>query len=158
MVNYSNMLNCLGDVIVKRLKSFIEDVFMVLIILSIVCLAGLVDIKAGEAPKASPIIKEMGQSLEKDENYIEDMGNKVAEESKEIDNFKKQMEVIKASGNSEEWNNSVINYNNKLVQYKKDMDEYNVKLEAYNKKYNQYKLLGQKNENIIEWVKSVLGV
>lgn len=158
MVSISNILNCLGDVIMERLKSFIEDIFMVLIILFIVCLAGLVDMKAGESPKASPIIKEMSQSLEKDQKYIEDMGNKVAKESKEIDSCKKQMEVIKASGNSEEWNYSVINYNNKLVEYRKDMDEYNAKLEEYNKKYNQYKLLGQKNENIIEWVKSVLGV
>jgi len=158
MVYILNIPNCLGDVIVERLKSFTEDVFMVLIILFIVCLAGLVDIRAGESPKASPVVKEMNQSLEKDQKYIEVMGDKIAAETKEIDNSKKQMKAIKASGNSEEWNNSIINYNNKLVEYKKDMDEYNSKLEEYNKKYNQYKLLGQKNENIIEWIKSVIGV
>lgn len=154
----ANVLNCLGDGIVERLKSFIVDIFMVLIILIIVCLAGLVDIRTGESPKDSPVLNEMGQSLDKDEKYIEVMGDKMAEQSKEIDNLKKQMDIIKASGNSEEWNNSIINYNNKLVQHKKDMDEYDVKLDAYNKKYNQYKLLGQKNESVIEWVKSVLGV
>jgi hypothetical protein len=142
----------------EKLKSFIEDVFIVLIILFIVCLAGFVDIRNGQSPKESPVINEMGESLDKDEKYIEVMGDKMAEQTKEIDNLKKQMDIIKASGKSEEWNNSIINYNNKLVQYKKDMDEYNAKLEAYDKKNNQYKLLGQKNENIIEWVKSVLGV
>jgi uncharacterized coiled-coil DUF342 family protein len=158
MVKNLNTLNCLGDVIMERLKSFIEDIFMVLMILFIVCLAGLVDMKTRESPKTSPVIKEMGQSLEKDQNYIEVMGDKIAKETKEIDNSKKQMQVIKASGNSEKWNDTIIDYNNKLVQYKKDMDEYNSKLEEYNKKYNQYKVLGQKNENIIEWVKSIMGV
>lgn len=158
MVNDLNKLNCLGDVIMERLKLFVEDVFMILMILFIVCLAGLVDIRAEESPKASPVVTEMGQSLEKDKKTIEVMGDKVAQENKEIDTSKKQMEAIKTSGNSEEWNNSIIIYNNKLVQYKKDLAEYNAKLEEYNKKYNQYKLLGQKNENVIEWVKSVLGV
>lgn len=157
MVNISNKPNCLGDVIVKRLKSFIEDVFMVLIILFVVCLAGLVDMRAGESPKASPVINEMSQSLEKDKKYIEVMGDKIAVETKEIDNSKKEMERIKANGNTKEWNNSIISYNNKLVQYKKDMDEYNLKLEEYNKKYNQYKLLGEKNESVSDWIKSVIG-
>lgn len=142
----------------ERLKLFIEDVSMILIVLLIVCLAGLVDMKTSESPKISPVVKEMGQSLEKDQKYIEVMGDKIAKETKEIDNSKKQMEAIKASDNSEKWNATIIEYNNKLVQYKKDMDEYNSKLEEYNKKYNQYKVLGQKNENIIEWVKSVMGV
>lgn len=158
MVNNTNVLNCLGDGIMERLKSFIVDVFMVLMILLIVCLAGLVDIRTGESPKDLPVIKEMGQSLEKDEKYIEVMGDKMAKETEEIDNLKKQIDAIKADGNSEEWNNSIINYNNKLVQYKKDMDGYNEKLDEYNKKYNQYKLLGEKNDNVLEWVKSVLGV
>ncbi|MCH5138964.1 hypothetical protein JMF89_17500, partial [Clostridiaceae bacterium UIB06] len=88
----------------EKLKSFIEDVFMVLIVLLIVCLAGLVDMKTRESSKISPVVKEMGQSLEKDQKYIEVMGDKIAKETKEIDNSKKQMEAVKASDNSEKWN------------------------------------------------------
>ena len=126
-----------------------------IIILFIVSLAGLVDIRSGQSPSDSPMIKEMSQSLEKDEKDIQVNGDKLAKETKEIDDLKKQMDTIKGSGTSESWNNSIINYNNKLAQYKKDMEEYNAKLEEYNKKYNQYKLLGKKNENVIEWIKSV---
>lgn len=140
------------------LKSFILDVFMVIMILFIVCLAGLVDIRAGQSPKDSPTVKEISQSLEKDKKFIETMGDKMVKENKEIDDLKKQIDAMKSNGKSQEWNNSIINYNVKLVQYKKDMEEYNAKLEEYNKKYNQYKLLGQKDENLIEWVKSVLGI
>lgn len=147
-----------GDGIMERLKSFVFDAFMVVIILFVVCLAGLVDMKSRQSPKDLPMMKEMSQSLEKDKKYIEDMGDKMAKETQEIDELKKQIDTTKASGRSEDWNNSIINYNNKLVQYKKDMDEYNTKLEEYNKKYNQYKLLGDKNENVVEWVKSILGI
>jgi chromosome segregation ATPase len=142
----------------ERLKSFIFDIFMAIIIFFVVCLAGLVDIRSEQYPKDSPMMQEMRQSLATDQKYIENMGNKMIKETQEIDKLKKQIDITKSKGNKEEWNNNIINYNNKLSQRKKDMDEYKLKLEEYNKKYNQYKLLGEKNENVVKWVKSILGI
>lgn len=142
----------------KRVKLFIFDTFMTLVVFCIVCVAGLIDIRAAQSPKNSSVIKEISLDLGKDEKEIQNMGDRIVKENKEIAELKKQMDDNKVKGNYKDWNNNVISYNSKLSEYNKDMDEYNCKLEDYNKKYNQYKLLGEKHENVFVWVKSVLGV
>lgn len=142
----------------ERLKSFILEISIVILVFFIVCIAGLVDIKAREYPKDQQRIKEINVVLESDKKDIEEMSIKIEKQHQELEKIKKQMETLKEKGNSEEWNNTVINYNNKLIQYNKDLSEYKQKLDEYNKRYNNFKSQGRNSENVMEWVKSVLGI
>lgn len=139
------------------IKSFIGEILLFLIVLCIVCIAGLVDIRAEQYPKQEENIKAMNVLLEGDKAYINDMGKNVAMESREVDEAKSQMEGLKNSNKIDEWNNSVISYNTKLFKYKKDINEYYAKLDEYNKKYNALSLTVNKNENVLDWLKSILG-
>jgi uncharacterized coiled-coil DUF342 family protein len=147
----------LGDEFMQIIKSFIGEILLFLIVLCIVCIAGLVDIRAEQYPKQEENIKAMNVLLEGDKAYINDMGKNVAMESREVDEAKSQMEGLKNSNKIDEWNNSVISYNTKLFKYKKDINEYYAKLDEYNKKYNALSLTVNKNENVLDWLKSILG-
>ncbi|MCT8976568.1 hypothetical protein N4T77_08160 [Clostridium sp. CX1] len=142
----------------EKLKSFILDILMFMIILSVVSVAGLIDIRTSQSNEGSPIEKEIGLQLEKYNNDIKTMGDKIAKETKELEELKKQIDSMKDNNNSKSWNSSIITYNTKLTQYKKDMEEYNKKIEEHNKIYSQYTLLGEKNESVLVWVKTLIGI
>lgn len=150
--------NYFGDGIVEKLKLFILDAFTVMIIISVVSVAGLIDITTEQSSEDLPIAKEMAIQLEKSNNDIKNMGNKIAKESKELEELKEQIDSMKDNENPGNWNNVVISYNSKLLQYEKDMKEYNKKLEENNEVYKRYKLLGEKDETIITWVRKLIGI
>ncbi|MBC2582864.1 hypothetical protein [Clostridium sp. DJ247] len=141
----------------STIKSLMFELFVVIIVFFIVCVAGLIDIKTDQRPVSKQYTKATTTVLEKEQKDIESVSNKIQVESKELEEIKKQMDLLKNSDKTEQWNNTVINYNSKLAQYKKDIEEYGTKLEQYNKKYNSYKLAGDKNENLLSWLKSILG-
>lgn len=142
----------------KRIKSFIMEVLIVIAVFFMVCIAGLVDIKAGESPKDTQLIKQTNITLEGDKKNIEEMSKKIQNQSSELEELKKEMNKLTLNKNTEEWNNAVINYNNKLMQYNKDLSEYNSKLDDYNKMYSSLKAQDEEKENAIEWVKKVIGI
>lgn len=142
----------------ERLKSFILEMSMAILVFFIVCIAGLVDIKSRESPKDQQRIKEINVVLESDKKDIEGMSIKIEKQYQELEKMKKQMETFKEKGNSEEWNSMVISYNNKLIEYNKDLSEYKQKLDEYSKKYDNFKYQDKNSENVMEWVKSVLGI
>lgn len=156
----------LGEGIMKRIKSFICELLVVIIVLSVVFIAGLVDIRNEQSSKnyqdikkidVPQEVKKIDIPLEEDKRDIDSMSKKIEEESKELDYAKKQMEALKDSGKIKDWNNSVINYNTKLLNYKKDMKDYSDKLEKYNKN-NKLNLASEKKENVYSWIKSILGI
>lgn len=142
----------------ERLKSFILELSVVILVFFIVCVAGLVDIKVGESPKDNQRIKEINVVLESDKKDIEGLSAKIEKQHQELQQIKAQMEKLKARGNTEEWNKLVVQYNNKLIQYNKDLSEYKQKLEEYDKRYSSFKSQDTTNQSVVEWVKSVLGI
>ncbi|WP_411679032.1 hypothetical protein [Clostridium thailandense] len=142
----------------KRIKSIVMEVLIVIAVFFMVCIAGLVDIKAGESPSDTRLIKQTNITLEGDKKNIEDMSRKIQNQSSELEKLKKEMNKLTLNKNTEEWNNAVISYNNKLMQYNKDLSQYNSKLDDYNKIYSSLKAQDGEKENAIDWVRKVLGI
>lgn len=142
----------------KRIKAFIMEVLIVIAVFFMVCIAGLIDIKAGESPKDTQQIKQTSIILESDKQNIEEMSKKIQKQSMELEELKKEMNKLESNKNTEEWNNAVINYNNKLIEYNKDLSEYNSKLDDYNKMYSGLKAQDENKENAVDWVRKVLGI
>lgn len=142
-----------------RLKSLICEMAVIVIILFLVLVAGLVDIRDDQSSNTSSReIQEMNASIEKDKKNIENMSDGLVKKNKELEQIKKNMDKLKSDNNITELNNSIIIYNTKLLEYKSSLTEYNISLDKYNKRCAQFKILGEKNKSLMQWIKSIVGI
>ncbi|MFL0196674.1 hypothetical protein ACJDU8_14060 [Clostridium sp. WILCCON 0269] len=141
----------------EKLKIILTEIVVIVVILFIICVAALVDLKSKDSVSTSKVIRDMYYSLQQEKKVIDDLGDDIKKGSKELKNLKDNMDNIKSSGGYG-WNDAVIKYNSKLNEYNTKMNEYSEKVKTYNKRYEQYEKMKQKNENIIQWVKTVIGI
>ncbi|MHC6180526.1 hypothetical protein ACYUJ6_11835 [Clostridium sp. JNZ X4-2] len=142
----------------EKLKYFITEISVAVIILLIICMASLVDVKSRESSKTSQVVHNMQSTLQQYKKSLDNLGNTVQRESIELKKLKNDMDDAAQSGNTYKWNEAVVAYNSKLTAYNMHIDEYNKKINIYNKSYQQYESMKKKNENIIEWIKSIIGI
>lgn len=143
----------------NKFKSLMFEIITILGILLLVLVAGLVDLRNGQSQSTikSGEFQEMSVSIENDRKNIEKMSSELIKKNQELEQMKSNLGKLK-SDNIEEWNNSIIIYNKKLSEYRNSLEEYNTSLDRYNKRYNQFKVMGKKNESLVQWIKSIIGI
>ena len=141
----------------NKFKSLMFEIITILGILLLVLVAGLVDLRNGQSTVNFKEVQEMSVSIENDRKNIEKMSSELIKKNQELEQMKSNLGKLK-SDNIEERNNSIIIYNKKLSEYRNSLEEYNTSLDRYNKRYNQFKVMGKKNESLIQWIKSIIGI
>ncbi|MCI1944854.1 hypothetical protein [Clostridium luticellarii] len=141
----------------EKFKSIMTEIAVAIIILLVICAAALVDIKSRESSTVSQAMQDMDITLKQYKESIDNLGSTVKKESVELQKLKDKMNTLK-SGDAYRWNQTVVSYNNKLTEYNEHMNEYNEKIKDYNKNYKYYENMKRKNENIIEWIKTIIGI
>ncbi|CAB1250578.1 hypothetical protein ACFHWD_02555 [Clostridium sp. MT-14] len=141
----------------EKLKAILTEIAVAVIILLVICMASLVDIKSRESPQTSRMLEDMNITLQQYKKSIDNLGNIVQKENIELQKLKNDMNSAGLK-NTYKWNETVVAYNSKFTEYNSHVSEYNKKMDDYNKRYQEYESIKKKNENIIEWIKAVIGV
>ncbi|WP_446898932.1 hypothetical protein ACSVC9_03260 [Clostridium sp. LBM24168] len=131
----------------KRIKSIIIELAVMIVIFSIVTVADLVDVQIKDSSQRLKNIQDMESVIIQNRKQIYELGNNIIEMNKQISTLKK--DIRNSSSDRDKWNDKVIEYNNKLKQRNEKLQIYNKKVNEYYENHNRY----ESSKGIINWIK-----